>query len=160
MSTSTVTYLAGLLQSQLKAIGSPSRSLPSGRIAVLVLAMLRLDQRLLVLADGNSVPESTLRRWHDEMLSLLAARAPRLDRALRTIAKRGGQVVLIDGTLIPTQHRTGAQDRPNYAGKHHRQGLHFLALTDERGRLIWNLPAGRDGPTTPPPPATTRSSSP
>ncbi|MEU6654927.1 hypothetical protein ABZ904_37320 [Streptomyces sp. NPDC046900] len=70
--------------------------------ARLVLAMLRHDQRLLDLAGGSGVPESTLRRWRDEMISLLAARSPRLDRALRTIAKRGGEVVLIDGTLIRT----------------------------------------------------------
>ena len=146
LSTRTVTYLADLLRSHLKAIRSPFRSLPPGRIAVLVLAMLRHDQRLLDLAGGNGVPESTLRRWRDEMIGLLAARAPRLDRALRKIAKRGGEVVLIDGTLIPTQRRTGADDRPNYSGKHHRHGLHFLALTDEKGRLIW-ISAARPGRT-------------
>ena len=116
VSTSTIAYLADLLRSHLKAIGSPFRSLPPGRIAVLVLAMLRHDQRLLDLAGGNNVPESTLRRWRDEMIGLLAARAPRLDRALRKIAKRGGEVVLIDGTLIPTLRRAGADDRPNYSG--------------------------------------------
>ena len=146
VSTSTIAYLADLLRSHLKAIGSPFRSLPPGRIAVLVLAMLRHDQRLLDLAGGNNVPESTLRRWRDEMIGLLAARAPRLDRALHKIAKRGGEVVLIDGTLIPTQRRTGADDRPNYWGKHHRHGLHFLALTDEKGRLIW-ISAARPGRT-------------
>ena len=146
LSTRTVTYLADLLRSHLKAIRSPFRSLPPGRIAVLVLAMLRHDQRLLDLAGGNGVPESTLRRWRDEMIGLLAARAPRLDRALRKIAKRGGEVVLIDGTLIPTLRRTGADDRPNYSGKHHRHGLHFLALTDEKGKLIW-ISAARPGRT-------------
>ncbi|MFJ1708855.1 transposase family protein [Kitasatospora sp. NPDC088346] len=146
LSTSTITYLTDLLRSHLKAIRSPFRSLPPGRIAVLVLAMLRHDQRLLDLAGGNRVPESTLRRWRDEMLDLLAARAPRLDRALRQIAARGGEVVLIDGTLIPTQRRTGKADRPNYSGKHHRHGLHFLALTDEKGRLVW-ISAARPGRT-------------
>jgi hypothetical protein len=114
--------------------------------ARLVLAMLRHDQRLLDLAGGSGVPESTLRRWRDEMIGLLAARSPRLDRALHTIAKRGGEVVLIDGTLIRTQRRTGAETRPNYSGKHHRHGLHFLALTDERGKLIW-ISAARPGRT-------------
>ena len=146
LSTRTIAYLADLLRSHLKAIRSPFRSLPPGRIAVLVLAMLRHDQRLLDLAGGNGVPESTLRRWRDEMIGLLAARAPRLDRALRKIAKRGGEVVLIDGTLIPTLRRTGADDRPNYPGRHHRHGLHFLALTDEKGRLIW-ISAARPGRT-------------
>ncbi len=108
--------------------------------------MLRHDQRLLDLAGGNGVPESTLRRWRDEMIDLLAAKAPRLDRALRKIAARGGEVVLIDGTLIPTQRRTGTANRPNFSGKHHRHGLHFLALTDEKGNLIW-ISAARPGRT-------------
>ena len=146
VSTHTLDYLADLLRSHLKAISSPFRSLPPGRIAVLVLAMLRHDQRVLDLAGGNNVPESTLRRWRDEMVGLLAAKAPRLDRALKKIAKRGGEVVLVDGTLIPTQRRTGSEDRRNYSGKHHRHGLHFLALTDERGRLIW-ISAARPGRT-------------
>jgi hypothetical protein len=146
LSTSTIVHLADLLRSRLKAIRSPFRSQPAGRIAVLVLAMLRHDQRLLDLAGGNGVPASTLRRWRDEMVDLLAARAPRLDRALRKIARRGGEVVLIDGTLIPTQRRTGKANRPNYSGKHHRHGLHFLALTDEKGNLIW-ISAARPGRT-------------
>ncbi len=146
LSTSTIDYLRDLLRSRLKAIRSPYRSLPVGRIAVLVLAMLRHDQRLLDLAGGNGVPESTLRRWRDEMIDLLAAKAPRLDRALRKIAARGGEVVLIDGTLIPTHRRTGKANRPNYSGKHHRHGLHFLALTDEKGKLIW-ISAARPGRT-------------
>ncbi|MER7403801.1 transposase family protein [Streptomyces sp. NPDC000070] len=146
VSTSTVVHLADLLRTRLKAIRSPFRILPPGRIAVLVLAMLRHDQRLLDLAGGNNVAESTLRRWRDEMVGLLAAKAERLDRALRKIAQRGGEVVLIDGTLIPTVRRTGKGDRPNYSGKHHRHGLHFLALTDEDGRLIW-ISASRPGRT-------------
>ncbi|MFD0392811.1 transposase family protein [Streptomyces nogalater] len=60
-----------------------------------------------------------------------------MDRALEKVARQGGEVVLIDGTLIATQRRTGKADRRNYSGKHHHHGLHFLALSDERGRLIW-----------------------
>ncbi|MFD8868147.1 transposase family protein [Streptomyces sp. NPDC059590] len=54
--------------------------------------------------------------------------------------------MLIDGTLIPTRRRTGKDNRKNYSGKHKRHGLHFLALTDERGRLIW-ISAARPGRT-------------
>ncbi|MFJ3977835.1 hypothetical protein [Streptomyces sp. NPDC090021] len=50
VSTHTLDYLADLLRSHLKAISSPFRSLPPGRIAVLVLAMLRHDQRVLEAA--------------------------------------------------------------------------------------------------------------
>ncbi|MFJ7527920.1 transposase family protein [Streptomyces griseus] len=113
---------------------------------MIVLAVLRHDQRLADMAGGNNVSESTVRRWRDELIALLAAQAPRLDRALKKVVKRGGEVVLIDGTLIRTQRRTGKADRRNYSGKHRTHGLHFLALTDEGGRLIW-VSAARPGRT-------------
>ncbi|OIJ99079.1 IS5/IS1182 family transposase [Streptomyces monashensis] len=146
LSTHTVDHLADLLRRHLKAIRSRWRALPPGRIAVIVLALLRHDQRLADMAGGNNVSATTVRRWRDELLALLAARAARLDRTLKTIAQRGGEVVLLDGTLIPTQRRTGRNNRPNYSGKHHRHGLHVLALTDERGRLVW-ISAARPGRT-------------
>ncbi|WP_338058608.1 transposase family protein [Streptomyces noursei] len=80
------------------------------------------------------------------MISLLAAHAPRLDRACKRIAKRGGEAVLIDGTLIPIVRRTGRANRLNYSGIHRRHGLHFLALTDEKGHLVW-ISAARLGRT-------------
>lgn len=75
-----------------------------------------------------------------------AARDPRsrLDRALAAITRQGGEVVLLDGTLIPTRRRPGAANRKNYNGKHKRHGLPFLALTDENGNLIW-ISAARRG---------------
>ncbi|MGW7426158.1 transposase family protein [Streptomyces sp. NPDC054813] len=51
---------------------------------------------------------------------------------------------LIDGTLIRTRRRTGADNRRNYGGKHKAHGLLFLALTDHKGRLLW-LSAARPG---------------
>jgi hypothetical protein len=113
---------------------------------VIVLAVLRHDQRLADMAGGNNVSASTVRRWRDELIALLAAQAPRLDRALKKVAKQGGEVVLIDGTLIPTRRRTGKADRQNYSGKYRHHGLHFLAVTDEKGRLIW-ISAARPGRT-------------
>ncbi|MFD4523923.1 hypothetical protein ACFWP7_08350 [Streptomyces sp. NPDC058470] len=74
---------------------------------MIVLAVLRHDQRLADMAGGNDISATTVRRWRDEMISLLAPQAPRLDRALKKIAKRGGEVILVDGTLVPTQRRTG-----------------------------------------------------
>ncbi|WP_244181776.1 transposase family protein [Streptomyces curacoi] len=146
LSTRTVNHLADLLRRHLKVIRSRWRILPPGNIAVIVLAVLRHDQRLADMAGGNNVSESTVRRWRDELIALLAAQAPRLDRALKKVHRQGREVVLIDGTVIATQRRTGKADRRNYSGKHHHHGLHFLALTDERGRLIW-ISAARPGRT-------------
>src|SRR6478735_3897475 len=75
--------------------------------------------------------DSTVRRWLLEVIGLLAARAPRLGRALKKIARKGGVVVLLDGTLVRTRRRAGNENRPNYSGKHKAHGLLFVALTDE-----------------------------
>jgi hypothetical protein len=143
LSRQTLTFTADLLRSHLKKIGSRWRKLPPGKIALIVLATLRHDHRLAGLAGGNAVSASTISRWTREITGLPAARAPRLDRALATIRNQGGEVVLLDGTLIPTRRRTGTANRKNYNGKHKKHGLLFLALTDDRGNLIWISPARR-----------------
>jgi hypothetical protein len=143
LSRQTLTFVAGLLRARLKKIGSRWRKLPPGKIALIVLATLRHDHRLAGMAGGNSVSASTIHRWTWEIIGLLAARAPRLDRALAAITRHGGEVVLLDGTLIPTRRRPGAENRRNYNGKHKKHGLLFLALTDENGNLTWISPAHR-----------------
>ncbi|MFJ8313777.1 MULTISPECIES: hypothetical protein [unclassified Streptomyces] len=117
VSRKTNEYCADLLRRHLKTIGSRWRRFQPGQIVVIVLAVLRHDQRIADMAGGKEVGETTIRRWRDELISLLAVRAPRLDRALKRIATQGGEVVLIDGTLIPTVRRTGKDNRPNYSGK-------------------------------------------
>lgn len=64
-------------------------------------------------------------------------------RALRQLAATGGHLVLLDGTLVRTRRRPGKDNRRNYNGKHKTHGLLFLALTDERGNLIWISSAHR-----------------
>ena len=49
-------------------IGSRWRKLPAARIALLVLAVLRHDQRAADLAGANAVSASTINRWRDELL--------------------------------------------------------------------------------------------
>jgi hypothetical protein len=120
-----------------RELGTRWRKLDPGSQAVVVLAVLRHDQRLADMAGGNAVSASTVRRWVQEVIEMLAARAPRLDRALKKIARSGGAVVLLDGTLVRTRRRTGKDNRKNFSGKHKTHGLLFLALTDERGNLIW-----------------------
>ncbi|MGW3427079.1 transposase family protein [Streptomyces melanosporofaciens] len=83
-------------------------------------------------------------RWVREVVGLLAARAPRPDRALKKITRQSGGVVLLDGTLIRTRRRTGKENRKNYSGKHMCHGLLVIALTDDRGRLLW-VSAARPG---------------
>ncbi|GAB2994795.1 IS5/IS1182 family transposase [Streptomyces pseudoechinosporeus] len=147
LSSSTLNYLADLIRSHLKKIRSRWRALPAGKIAGIVLAVLRCDQRPGDLAGGNGIHRTTVTRWVREVVDLLAARAPRLDRALKKIARKGGGIVLLDGTLIRTRRRTGAENRKNYSGKNTCHGLLVIALTDDRGRLLW-ASAARPGRTS------------
>ncbi|MGX1540997.1 hypothetical protein [Streptomyces adustus] len=59
LSMHTVNHLAGLPRRHLKAIRSRWRIPSPGRIAVTVLAVLRHDQRLADMADGNNVDANT-----------------------------------------------------------------------------------------------------
>ena len=82
------------------------------------------------MAGGNSVSAATVRRWVLEVIDLLAARAPRLDRGAeedRRPGRCGG----------PAGRHPRAHPPPHRGGKHKAHGLHFLALTDEKGNLIW-----------------------
>jgi hypothetical protein len=137
LSTTTIRMVADLVKGRIREIGSRWRKLPPGRIAVIVLAVMRHDQRLADMAGGNGISASTVRRWLLEVIGLLAAKAPRLDRALRKIVRSGGEVVLIDGTLVRTRRRTAEANRRNYSGKHKVHGLLFLAITDTAGNLLW-----------------------
>jgi hypothetical protein len=137
VSTATITWLTSLITTHRARIGSRWRKVTPAQQAVLVLAMLRKDERLRDLATPNGISASTLRRWLLELIGLLAGRAPRLNRVLRRLAARGQVVVLADGTLIRTRRRTGPQNRRNYSGKHKHHGLNVLGLTDEHGRLLY-----------------------
>lgn len=147
VSTKTVNMVRELLTKHLKKIGSRWRKLPPGRIVILVLAVFRHDQRAADLAGGCEVSESTIDRWVKEIIALLAARAPRLDRVLTKLAKAGGEVVLLDGSLVRTERRSGAENRKNFSGKHKVHGLLFLGFTDTAGNLLW-ISAAKPGKTS------------
>lgn len=147
LSSATLNYLAEVIRGHMKKIRSPWRALPAGKIAGIVLAVLRCDQRPGDLAGGNGIHRTTVSRWVREVVGLLAARAPRLDRACKKIARSGGGIVLLDGSLIRTRRRTGKDNRKNYSGKSKCHGLLVIALTDESGRLLW-VSAARPGRTS------------
>lgn len=104
---------------------------------------------------GRAAPRPAPGRHGRRQRRVRVHRPPLARRADRPARRAGpapgphpeeGEAVLIDGTLIHTQRRTGKADRLNYSGKHRSHGLHFLALTDEKGRLIW-ISAARPGRT-------------
>ena len=70
-----------------------------------------------------------------ETVALLAARAPKLHRALRDVKDAGHAYLVFDGTLIPIDRL--AADRPFYSGKHRRHGMNLQVISAPDGEILW-----------------------
>ena len=135
LSCSTLTYLSGVVRRHRKKIGSFWRKLNCGQQALLVLVHLRKGETFAGLAAGFGVGTTTAWRYVQEAVALLAARAPKLDRALAAVKKAGHAFVVIDGTLIPIDRV--AADRPFYSGKHRRHGMNLQVIAAPDGEILW-----------------------
>ena len=135
LSRQTLTYVAGIIRRHRAAIGSPWRKLPPGGQALLVLAYLRKGDSFAEIAAGFGVSTATAWRYVHETVALLAARAPKLPRALRDAKDAGHAYVIIDGTLIPIDRL--AADRPFYSGKHRRHGMNLQVIASPDGDILW-----------------------
>jgi hypothetical protein len=114
LSSQTLNYTAGVVRRHLKALGSRWRKLNPGQQALLVLAYLRKGETFARLAAGFGIGRTTAWRYVNEVVELLAARAPKLRQAVRDEKRAGHAYVILDGTLIPIDRL--AADRPFYSG--------------------------------------------
>jgi hypothetical protein len=95
-----------------------------------VLAYLRKGETFADLAAGFGVGTATAWRYIDEVTALLAARAPKLRRAVRDAKKAGHAYVILDGTLIPIDRV--ARDKPFYSCKHKQRLAAWVELPPPR----------------------------
>ena len=101
LSSRTLTFVAGVIRRHRAAIGSPWRKLNAGRQALLVLVYLHKGETSTEVAAGFGVGTATAWRYVKEAVALLAARAPKLRKAVRDAKKAGYAYVVVDCTLIP-----------------------------------------------------------
>jgi hypothetical protein len=135
LSSRTLNYAAGIIRRHRGSIGSAWRKLNAGQQALLVLAYLRKGETFAELAAGFGVGTATAWRYVNETVGLLAARAPRLRKAVGDAKKAGYPYVVVDGTLI-TIDRVAA-DRPSYSGKHRRHGMNLQVIASPTGDILW-----------------------
>ena len=135
LSSQTLHYTAGIIRRHRKKIGSPWRKLNPGRKALLVLACLRKGETLAELAAGFGIGTATTWRYVSETVALLAARSPKLRRALAQATEAGHAYVVIDGTLVPIGRV--AADRPFFSGKHRRHGMNLQVISAPDGEIVW-----------------------
>jgi hypothetical protein len=135
LSAQTMTYVAAVIRRHRTKIGSCWRKLSPGRQALLVLAYLRKGETFADLAAGFGIGTATAWRYVTKTVALLAARASKLRRALTAALQAGHAYVVIDGTLIPTDHV--AADRPFYSGRHRRHGMNLQVISASDGEILW-----------------------
>ena len=135
LSSKTLNYAAGVIRRHRRAIGSCWRKLPPARQALLVLACLRKGETFAELAAGFGIGTATAWRYVTKTVALLAARSPKLHRALRDAKRAGHAFVVIDGTLVPVDRV--AAGRPFYSGKHRRHGMNLQVIASPMGEILW-----------------------
>ncbi len=145
LSSKTLNYAAGIIRRHRASIGSLWRKLNPGQQALLVLAYLRKGETFAELAAGFGVGTATAWRYVNETVELLAARAPKLRKAVRDAKKAGYAYVVLDGTLIAIDRV--AADRPFYSGKHKRHGMNLQVIASpDRGHPVGLRRTARLGP--------------
>ncbi|MEV5703577.1 transposase family protein [Actinoallomurus sp. NPDC052274] len=135
LSRQSLNYTAGLIRRHRAKIGSKGRVLNPTQQALLVLVYLRNGDTFASLAAGFATSTATAWRYVNETVDLLAARAPRLDQALRAAKTSGHAFVILDRTLIPIDRL--AADRPFYSGKHKRHGMNLQVIATPDGDILW-----------------------
>ncbi|MEV6439604.1 transposase family protein [Streptomyces anulatus] len=133
LSSSTLRYLTTRLRARQREIGTRWRRLSVSRQGLLVLAHLRCGDTYARLAAGFGIGVATVYRYIREVIDVLAAAAPTLAEAMKTVQAKA--FVILDGTLLPIDRV--AADTPYYSGKHKRHGMNVQVLTDPFGRLLW-----------------------
>jgi len=135
LSRQTLSFVAGIIRRHRASIGSLRRKLNPGRQALLVLVHLRKGEPFTQVAGGFGVGTATAWRYVNETVALLAARAPKLRRAVRDAKKAGIPFAVLDGTPVKTDRV--AAGRPFYSGKHRCHGMNLQVIASPNGDLIW-----------------------
>jgi hypothetical protein len=152
----TVLYLSSLLHTERLRRGTRTgrRSLTCFKQAVLVLRWFLDGTRMKQLATDNAISTSTGYDYLAEGVTVLAARAPKLESALLAAKTAGYSHVNIDGTLIETDrcHTPGPTPGVDlwWSGKHHHHGGNVQVITAPDGWPLWtsDVRPGREHDTT------------
>ena len=99
-----VVFVSGLLAARRREIGTRrgTRRLGCYRQALFALAWFRDKGDIPRLGAGFGLPQSTAYRYLDEVIEVLAARAPGLQQALERALGEGTPYLILDGKVVDT----------------------------------------------------------
>lgn len=152
----TVVFLTSLLDAERARRGTRAkrRKLSTFDQAVLVLRWFLDATRVRQLATDNGIGKTTAYDYLHEGITVLAARAPKLESALLAAKMAGHGHVSIDGTLIETDRCRipGPTEGVDlwWSGKHHNHGGNIQVITAPDGWPLWTsaVRPGREHDTT------------
>ncbi len=124
-----VEHVSWLIYTRRRELRSPWRKLSCFKQALLALAHLRKNETFAQVGAGFGLSEATAWRYVDETLDVLASWAPGLHEALVGIGE--GDFLIVDGTLIPTDHIKA--DEPYYLQKHKQHGMNVQVIARPDG---------------------------
>jgi hypothetical protein len=141
-----ILFVSGLLAGHRRQIGTRrgTRRLGCYRQAVFGLAWFRDKGDIRRLGAGFGLPQSTAYRYLDEVIEVLAARAPGPAEALERALAEGVPYLILDGKIVDTDRcrektvsRKGTVIDLWYAGKIHDFGGNIQALFYPSGMPLW-----------------------
>ena len=97
-------FVSGLLTARRRKIGTRrgTRRLGCYRQALFALAWFRDKGDIPRLGRGFGLPQSTAYRYLDEVIEVLAARAPGLQEQLERALAEGAPYLILDGKVVDT----------------------------------------------------------
>jgi hypothetical protein len=139
-------FVSGLLAVRRRSIGTrkKTRKLSCYRQAVFGLAWFRDKGSIPRLGAGFGLSQATSYRYIDEVIDVLAARAPGLREALERALAEGIPYVILDGKIVDsgrchekTLSRKGKEIDLWYSGKKKDFGGNIQALFYPDGKPMW-----------------------
>ena len=139
-------FVSALLAVRRREIGTRrgTRRLGCYRQALFALAWFRDKGDIPRLGRGFGLPQSTAYRYLDEVIEVLAARAPGLQEQLERALGEGVPYLILDGKVVDTDRcrektlsRKGMVIDLWYSGKTHDFGGNIQALFYPSGIPLW-----------------------
>ncbi len=130
-------FVSGLLADHRCELGTrdATRALTCWKQAVFALAWFRDRPDIRRLGMGFGISQATAYRYKDEVIEVLAARAPSLREALDKAVEQGIPYLILDGTLVSCDRCAGKKTSKKgreidkwYSGKAHEPAGNVQAL--------------------------------
>lgn len=133
LSSRTLRYVSDRLHARRREVGTRWRRPPAGRQALLALANLRCGDAYAQLTAEFRIGIATVYRYIREVIDVLAALAPTLTEAMKTIRMKA--FVILDSTLLPIDRipPTPRTTLGTQASRHERPGPHQPVRTSTVG---------------------------